>query len=168
MGFYDVNINEVIKDATITEQRTPLTQSWLEVLAAPVRRLKGLFDSFRAASLYEVTHNGQVARMEDVLNDAFDPTDKRIYIDTTLPDEVFIFLVAEDRPEWIAKADEAGTTDYESPMWLFTAEEIAEAPDFTVMVPEAVYDAMPSETRMRALIDKYRVPSKFNYIIETF
>lgn len=166
--YYDIDRERLLHDLQVVRLRTPLHMSWLRALTTPIQDTLDTFNANREANEYTLAHNGQVIKLEAALNDVFDNEERRIYIDTTLPDGVWLYTAVEHRPLWLGTAAEAGAVEYGCPVWLFTDAEIAAAPDFIVYVPSVVYDALPSEVRMRALIDKYRLPSKFNYTIQSF
>ena len=46
----------------------------------PVSYIHTLFNTFRSDRLYRITHNGQVCYLRAVLNDTFDPEERRITI----------------------------------------------------------------------------------------
>lgn len=81
--------------------RSPMAE-WLLALIAPVITLHTLFVAFRASQLEAVGITGQVCRLRTGLNDRFDPSLRRIYIEDQ--DELaplFIFLESENRPVYL-------------------------------------------------------------------
>ena len=53
---------------------------WLVTLLYPSIRLHGEFLQFRDRTLFELGINGQVSKLERMLNDYYDPIERRIYI----------------------------------------------------------------------------------------
>ena len=92
--------------------------------------------------------------------DAFDDALRRIRIvDYPEIEPVWLALRAEDEPVWLALRSETDT------VWLpLRSETWAHGPDFIVQVPTGlVYD----EARLRALVNEYRLASKYYFTIET-
>ncbi len=169
MGIFDINFQRKIKHSLPVRLRKKRHLAWLLTTAAPVIYLYGLFIANREKNNYKLTHNGQVCKLEAVLNDAFDPIDRGIYIsDPDYIDPVYTFLDSEESPVYIDLDAEIGTAviDDPDPAPLYTeAEILVLATCFIVNVPVAVvYD----EDRMRALIDDYRLVGRRNYTIVTF
>ncbi len=167
MGFYDIDIAKVIRHHTPVRLRKTMRLAWLGVLLYGVQRLYDLFMIFRSDRLYRLTHNSQVCYMEAVLNDLFDSVDRRIYIDDgVFIDPEWLYLTTEERPIWLAvDAADVGTV-YDSPTYLYTTDEtIDRAPMFVVKYPLGL---LFDEAKMRALIDRYRLPSRRVYTIESY
>ena len=142
-------------------------QSWLQSLTAPVGQLYDSFSANRNNNIYNLAHNSQVVYLQAVLNDTFDNVSRGIYItDGSIFDPLYTYLVAENQPLWLGLSSEVGSTSYPDPQWLFRNSETTYSGFlFIVMVPSAVvYDVL----RMRALIDKFRLPSKSSYQIVTY
>lgn len=133
--------------------------AWLESLTAPVVRLYRAFLAKRADTLYRLRHTTQVCYVEAVLNDAFDPTERRIRIaDDPVPyDPIDLRLRAEAQPIPLYRRVEA------QPVVLYTGTEILYGGyDFIVRIPTGLtYDG----PRMTALIEYYRPAGKTYYTI---
>lgn len=147
--------------------RKPVTVAWLSALSKPITDMYARFWANRAANTLTLQYNSQVVYLQAVLNNEFDHALRRIYItDGSFADPLYVYLAAETNPLWLGLASEAGTTFYPSPRWLYThAEAIFSMYNFIVHVPA---DVLYDEVRFRALIDKYRLPSKGTYAIVTF
>ncbi len=165
--YYSIDFRALIKMLVPVRLRKPVTLSWLKCLVQPVTDIYNLFVQNRNNNLYLLQHNSQVVYLQAALNDTFDATDRGIYIiDGSIADPLFLFLNAENHPLWLGLNAEEGTTAYPDPQWLYTGAETAyNAFNFLVMVPVAVvYDT----DRMRALIDRYRLPSKGSYMMVSY
>ena len=163
---FDVDFYDLVPKIMKVSWRTPKHIQWLRVLVAPVIWLKGLFDTNRAKNLYYLGHNSQVYSIEAGLNDALDNTDRGIYIsDPEWHDPISVYLVSENKPVWLGLVSEEGSTTYPDPQWLYTgAETEVSGYMFIVWVPTAVtLTSGYSEARVRGIVDKYRLPSKWNY-----
>ena len=167
MTIYDVDFTTLVKQLMPVRLRQSKMVRWLQCLIVPVIELYQYFTANRSNNLYWLGHNGQVVYLQAVLNDIFDPISRRIYIDDGgITDPLFVYLNAETTPLWLGKMSEAGSTWYPDPQWLFTtAETTASGFCFVIKVPTVVvFDTY----RLRALVDKYRLPSKANYSIVLF
>lgn len=167
MSFFDIVYANLVKDTTPTLLRKRKWLAWLNVLVSPIKWQYDAFTAYRNYTLYLLSHTSQVFSIEVVLNDAFDATDRQIYItDEYYADPVWLPLVAELEQVWLA------TDAEDEPVWLPTDEEVAEAETgklFLVMVPVAVSISVGySEDRLRALVNAYRLAGKDNYGVETF
>jgi hypothetical protein len=167
MAYFDVDISTLVRHLLPVRLRKSITLAWLNCLVQPVRELYALFLANRAGNLYVLGHNGQTVYLEAALNDTFDPIARGIFIsDGANADPLFVYLDAEAQPLWLGLVSEEGTTSYPDPQWLYTDPETSvNGYQFIVMVPAGlVYDP----ARMTAMIDKYRLPSKNIYTIETY
>ena len=167
MGVYDIDFDKVVQLETPTRLRKSVRLAWLRVLVWCVKFLYNLFVVFRTDRVYRMAHNSQVCYMEAVLNDAFDSDLRRIYIeDPEYVDPVYVYLPDEELPVWLATDIELPVIDYEAPVPLYVDSEISvSSPQFIVYYPA---DLTIDLDRMRALINKYRLASKANYLILTF
>lgn len=126
--------------------RSPMLE-WLLSLISPVIALHNLFLAFRTRQLENLTITGQVCRLRTGLNDRFDPSLRRIYIeDQEELAPLFIFLESENRPVYL-------------PVFL-----TGSAVEFIVWVP---YDLMGQETAIRQFLNAYKLVTK-RYRIQYF
>ncbi|PQJ09487.1 hypothetical protein CJD36_019805 [Flavipsychrobacter stenotrophus] len=167
MSFWQIVYEDLVKDTTPTLLRKRKWLAWLNVLVSPIKWQYDAFTAYRNYTLYLLSHNGQVVSLQAVLNDAFDPIDRQIYIDDTdFPENIWLALDAELDPVWLPLDGEG------EPVWLATDDEVANAgsgPAFKVRVPVAV-SLLPiySEYRLRGLVDTYRLAGKSIYVVVTF
>ena len=167
MSFFDIDYDTLTTQLLPVRLRNNKMIAWMKCLVAPVRWLYGVFRSNRAGNLYILKHNSQVVYLQAALNDVFDPLSRLIYIDDgPYRDPLFTYLTTEEHPLWLGLSSEAGTTSYPDPQVLYTSGETSLlGMGFIVKVPLAVSFDMH---RMRALINKYRLPGSNNYTIETY
>lgn len=167
MGYYDIEYDTLTVQLIPTRLRKLVMKAWLQCLVAPVKWLYNKFMLNRTANLYDVAHNGQVCKLEAVLNDAFDNTLRRIYIgDGPYIDPVFIYLIPELKEVPIAKISELPVVDYEAPLPLYMISETSvEGVQFVVYYPTGLIFDLP---RMQALINKYRLVGKKYYTIVSY
>lgn len=137
--------------------RGPKLMAWCRSLIAPLKTIYSLFSKNRDNNLYYLKHNSQVCSMQAVLNDRWDAGLRRIKIvDADAIPQTYIYRATETTPLYIYRQSE------NDPVYLYRSSEILVGLDFIVLVPSfIVFDMM----EMRALIDRYRLPSKKNYTI---
>ncbi len=167
MGFFDINYDVLRVQLLPVRLRKNKTKAWLKCLVSPVKWLHNIFRSNKLANTYFLAHSGQVAYLEDALNDVFDPVSRGIYIEDGLyEDPIFTYLVTEVRPVWLGLESEAGSTAFPVPQVLFTdAETSLLGNSFIVRVPSG----MPFDPdRMKALINRYRLAGRCVYGILTY
>ncbi len=167
MGFYNIDFDRFVWQLLPVRRRKAAMFAWLRSLIAPCRDLYTRFLGKRAADLYYVSHNGQVASLEAVLNDWFDNDLRRITITNPVyADPLYLYRKEERKPVSLGKASESAQPYGNKHLWLrselFTLDSVL----FNVNVPNAVtlmagYD----ERKLIALIYKYRVAGKRNYQI---
>lgn len=136
-------------------------EKWLALFDAflsPVVDLLDAFNEFRFQANYKVAHTAQVVHMEKVLNDAFDDTLRRIYIDNvTFSEYIYLWPQADEEPHHLQEID----ADPDNPIFLLQGDEGVLSPDATVWVPIAMQplNAVAEDaflTEMRGLIDYYK------------
>lgn len=80
MQVYNVNWNQLIIWLLPISLRKSKVVSYLVALIKPIQNLFVDFLYFRNQQLYDAEINGQTIKLERVLNDTFDPVERRIYI----------------------------------------------------------------------------------------
>lgn len=125
---------------------------WLRALITPWVALHKSFMAKRAAWRYQLTHTPQVFSLENVLNDTFDPEQRRIYIvDGDYIDAIRFYEPADSRPVHFYEATPE-VRFYEP-----SAFDVLDV-DFVVHIPLSLSAA--EELRFRALLDFYKLPDK--------
>jgi len=161
---YTINWGTLVQWLIPTFLRKPIHYDWLMALAQPVATLHEQFLLFREKSNYKLGHNSQVCSIESMLNDQFDPADRRIKINNGVVREpVWFWEQEENQPVWFYE-DNPAVYFYEPD---YLAEELA---DFTVIVPAGLLTGNATadtqmERLMRSFIDYYKLYSK-NYTIK--
>lgn len=164
MSYYDIDFTKLVKLLLPVRLRQQKMIHWLQCLVQPVKDLYDRFTVNRNNNIYTLAHNSQVVKLQQVLNDVFDTTDRGIYVvDTFIADPLYVFLEAESHPLWLGWSWEAPAPGYTIPSWLYTDAEIAfVAYHFIIKVPTGVTVDM---ARLNALVDKYRLPSRNRYTV---
>jgi len=157
MALFDVDYNVLVKLLIPKQLRNVRMISWLTVLIQPVQYIYNSFMAQRYDNLYILNHSSQVAYIQAVLNDAFDNVLRRIHIiDPAYLDPVYIYLDNELKPDYLYIDTEM------EPQYLYTDKETISNYDFIVQVPSTItYEV----EYMKALINKFRLASKYNYLI---
>ena len=171
MPFFDVDFDLLVWAYLPVRRRLTAWMAWLRALLSPLRGLHILFTSFRTDNLYYLAHNGQVCFLEAVLNDTFDNVSRGIFIsDPVYHDPLFLYRRTELNPLWLGRRSEVGATPYPDPEWFYTDAEVylLTVDTFIVNVPSAITLDTNTISRMKALIDKYRLVSKKNYSIVSY
>ena len=137
--------------------------SWLQVLIAPIKSLHYNFIVKRDLDNYKLKHNGQVCYLRSALNDAFDPSDRRIKItDGNRFTPQYIYTEAEEKPTYLGEMYLRDDSVYEDT-----------GVDFIVLLPLEVWNDYKTQIRIgeyrfydiESVIDFYRLASK-RYKIE--
>lgn len=145
---YNVNYRKLAMMLTPIRMRKAALMSFLYVAVAPVMTLARKFDQYRQDTDYRLAHNGQTCYLRAMLNDYFDPQQRRITI--------------EEVPEL------AGSTLYmrHTERFLFPRMMLvrrgyggANGFDFVVSVPAALRGSI-DEARMRSLVNLYKLVAK--------
>lgn len=83
MGKYDVLFKRLALLLLPTFWRKPLFASLAYAAVSPIQQLHTQFILWKRNTDYRVQHNGQVCHLRAVLNDMFDPVDRRITVTET-------------------------------------------------------------------------------------
>jgi len=149
----------VIHYARLQGERVPVPLrsaqmlAWVKYLCAPVVRLFDKLMVFRTFMLYRLSVTPQVVYLRKMLNDKYDPVQRRIAIEDGIQHEpVYLYLKSEDRPILLKTKAEG------SRLYLFKkGETVGYAPDFIVRLPSGL---RVNRNEMKALIDAYKLAGK--------
>lgn len=134
--------------------------SWLYIILRPITLLNGLFQQFKGSTNYKLNFNGQVIYLEHYLNDLYDTTQRRIYIeDTANIDYNYVYNIAELIPTLMVY-----NSNENIPVYVVNENEVVEQFNFIVNIPNSISF---TEKIIRSQIDYYKVAGK-KYKIETF
>jgi len=153
--WYSINFYKLCFSFLMVNLRKPLELAFYYSAIQPLVALHYDWQAYRDTNLYKLTHNGQVCYLRAALNDAFDISERRIYIDGTggAAKKTFIYTPGEQQPKYLGK------------LWLRNSLEFADnGADFLVYVPKTIAQTLNFE--LRALIDLYRAGGKRYLIIE--
>lgn len=161
-GITDINYNRLTRWLLPVRLRKAKLLAFVTAATWYIKQfLYPAFKTWEAKSWYDLKcQSGQVAHLEFVLNDRFDPILKRIFISGGLaPPPIYIYTEAEELPFYVY-------TDAENePVYLFTEQEYLWGyADFVIHVPNGLPN---EEATLKAVADRYKRDSK-NYLIEYF
>lgn len=154
---YDVNMKRLALLALPTWLRRPLAGALVYAGVGPLGRLLQELRVYRSDTRYRLGHNGQVCKLRGVLNDVFDPEERRIEIEesesagsievtTVWLREAGRWVMVKRRGNGcmiVHREGFGGTSGY----------------DFWVTVPMELRTAK-TEARLRATVNMYKLASK--------
>ena len=157
---FDVDFKKLASLLTPVDFRKLNFMQFVWSMIAPLTELKRDFDKYRKKSLYRITHNGQVILLTKVLNDSFDPEERRIYLaDSFSRDPLYIYTKNEARPvylgeKYIYKKTEFGGIDVDFyaifPLSMKPAQE-ADITDFENLIKGQINTYKQPEKRYKIL-----------------
>lgn len=160
-----INVNRYIINYTrlVTERlpdveiRTDEVIAYCLVLVGPIVSVYNQLIAFRAFLQYKLTITPQVCYLEKMLNDQYDSTERRIYIDDALlVDGLFLFQEGEEQPVFIYTEAEATKPK----TYLYTDGEVSQSlgtNDFVVYYPAGLLFNM---NELVSLVNQYKLASK--------
>lgn len=155
MAKYNFNPFNYVKQAVPSFIRGAKLLSYLKALLAPLNTLIVLFNTYVSNSRYLANFTGQEVYLEHLLNDRFDPVQRRIYIDdgvaAILPP--FVFNKVEQRPVYVYNKVE------NQPLYIYNKTEYGVGNDFIVYVPNAILNTL-TQTQIEATVLLYKLASK--------
>ncbi|MCD8080182.1 MAG: hypothetical protein LUF04_07165 [Bacteroides sp.] len=156
MDKYDVNYKKLALLLLPTFLRKPVIAALAYAATAALNRIHTRFDTLRKDSDFRLLYNGQVCYLRAVLNQYFDPIQRRITItenaDAVNNSQVFMrgldqsqFLPTreQNKPLVINRKGLSGVNSY----------------DFWINLPHELRDEIQPE-RLKAVTDTYRLASK--------
>lgn len=153
--WYKVDFYKLVFNFLMVGLRKPIELAFYYSSVNPLVSLHSTWRAFRLANLYKLETTGQVCYMRRALNDSFDQSDRRIYIDGTGGDarKTYIYTPGEQQTKYLGK------------LWIRNSLEFEDTgADFLVYVPKTIVDLQRFE--IMALLDFYKVASKRYLIIE--
>lgn len=141
---------------------------WLGSMLAGLQTVNGYFAAWAAGVRYALRFNGQVQYLEHVLNDGYDLSLRRIYIDDPAGQQIIVPYIhnriEQQPPRYLFNAADA--VPLLSNIVLKNTAELGTTVDFIVHVPVGIYDPTV-ELGLRKIIEKYRIAGK-RYSFQTF
>lgn len=154
--FYDVNFKRLALLLLPTFRRRPLLAAVAYASVSPLQWLHTRFMLWRRDTDYRLLHNGQVCRLRGLLNDLFDPIERRITVTEEAPNVGNILFYKREmqravrlpvrgsgRTVVLNRRGYGGVSGY----------------DFWVNIPVALLGETDTD-RLRAVVDAYKLASK--------
>lgn len=136
--------------------------AWVESMLTPLQSLHDQFSVWAYDLRYDLSFSGQQIYLEHLLNDVFDASERRIYIDDplgTIQLSEYIFNKVESQPDKILYNKSEGKK-----LIIYNRSEInVSTDDFVIHVPSTVFN----QISMSRIVDKYRQAGKI-YSFQTF
>jgi len=157
MLFYKIDLKRHIATALPSSLRQTglLTFVWSAV--ASLTSLYNKFTIYRIATTYQLSHNGQVCYLRGMLNDSFDNILRRIMVEDagTVIEPARIFWRSEDKTKRIYRRSEGKE-------WIINRRGFGAtgAYDFVIKIPLDLSLSAAELTRMKALVNSYKLVSK--------
>ena len=160
-SIFNIDFGRLVQWNVATFLRTTVRMKWLRVLIKPVEQLYDAFLDFRKEQLYIMSHNSQVVYLRKVLNDKFDPSDRRIQIvNVEVYEPVWYYDTADNKPVYhYDTADNKPVYHYDQ------ADYNQNNTDFIVKLPIAIKPGTPEavaelERKVMYYVDYYKLYSK--------
>lgn len=156
-SIYDVDIKRLFRLLLPMKWRQVGIMAMVETLTSPIAGMPNELRKYKTNCECRMTYNGQVCKLRGLLNDEFDPIQRRITITDAKGDNIskrYLFIYARGMGQQVELPNKV--RERHSPsldMW-----------DFEVNIPVGL---KPQETRIKALINEYKLASKrynINYI----
>jgi hypothetical protein len=137
----------------------------LQVVLSPIQRLWDAYDAYIASTRYDLSFNGQVIYLEHILNDAYDNTQRRIFISDPDPldNAPAILYNLSDSSETAIIYNLSDAQAVQS-LIAFNFVDIQNQYDFILNVPNAL---SAQNLSISKLIDQYKEASR-HYLIVNF
>ena len=148
---YDIDFVRLVRWMQPTFLRKPKWLVLLRVMSYPFSIIHANFLTFRANVLYILSHDSTVYSIENVLNDRFDKTTRRIYLtDGFTKERIYLYTRDEAKPEYL-----------NPDIPLYNRDDYADTGiDFIVWVPTAVPLSAQDNIELTALVNRYKLAGK--------
>ena len=158
--YYDINFNKLIVWLLPSSLRKIRLVAFLRIAVTPFVFVYQNFLRYRKEKLYDLMITSQVCYLELMLNDKYDYTDRRIFIDDGV-EQVALYLYQDEEDHDIFLFTDAENT----PQIFYTDGEIVgESFDFIINVPASISF---SELEMISMVKRKRLPG-MKFKIQTF
>lgn len=154
---YIIGFLTLIKNLLPPKLRQGKMGAFLEALIKPLQTLNDRFNAFVQQTFYNVSFTGQVIYLERILNDRYDDSLRRIYIEDGLQLGLppYLYNKVEQRPLYIFNKSEAATPEF----YINNKSEFFAENDFIVYVPNAILTPA-LEKAIRSLVKIYKIAGK--------
>jgi len=150
--WYQIDFNKLSVAFLPTFLRKPLLSAWVKTFMTAIIKIYDNWLQRRNEDLYKLAHTGQIFSLRKSLNDAFDPTLRRIeLLDGNQHNRIYIYTALEHNPVFL-------------PVTIYSRDDYADTGvDFIVKVPMALYT--PNNYELKAHTNLYKQDIKRYKII---
>jgi hypothetical protein len=146
-GIFVVDFMKLTKLLLPTFLRKPLLFSFLKAGVVPIAAIHQQLLTFRNEKINQMSYNSQVCYLRKMLNDKFDPYQRRIQLgNATQRPPLWIYKEIEDKPVFL------GT------VMINRANTISTSSEFVVYIPISLRDKVNG---ISAWLDYYKLTTKF-------
>lgn len=158
---FNWNIDTWANNETPAEKRFDPLLSVQKVILKPVKYLYALFLPYRAEMLKKLRYNSQQIVLENLLNDMFDNTLRRIRVYTTYDviKPPYVYNKAENQPLYVHNQTEYDADATLPVYYAYNVPELGILYDFVVECAAGSLTAN-QEVRLKAVVNYYRLASK--------
>lgn len=158
---FDWDIDLWAVNETPSEIRKEPWTIFLRALLNPVKYLYALFLPYRAETMKKLRYNSQQIVLENLLNDLFDNTLRRITVTTTydVVKPPYLYQDSENKPLYVFTEAEYIADPTLQRVYLHQVSELGILYDFIVECAAGSLTAN-QETRLKAIVHYYRLASK--------
>lgn len=167
---YNFDIEKLIQQWLPYMLRSPSVTAFLAVLLSPLNPILADFLLFATNTRIELMQNGQVIRLENLLNDTFDNDLRRISITDAAEDFLMIgdtspTMIGDDIPLIIPYGDTDDTVDFvvkvplqDEPFLIGDDAPIIIGDVVPLIIPDAPPDGLIN--RIKRVVQKYKISGK--------
>lgn len=156
-AIYRINVKRLALLTLPLWLRRPLVGALIYSGVAPLGRLLSELRKYRSTTSYRLRYNGQVCKLRGVLNDEFDPEERRIRVDDSerggRVEASMVWKREEGRWVMVSRRGEGAATVHREG---FSGTS---GYDFWVTVPLELRSD-ERETRLRSLVNMYKLAGK--------
>lgn len=156
--YYDINYAQYAMQLLTNNYRTDMVIAIIKAITAPLNEIHTQFDTLRTG--IDFNTYSQVCYMQGLLNDNFDPLERRIRIRNTIIDYDYYLLHKRNKKKPIRLARRGIKPYYWCVRGMLRSQNI----DFEVLLPAGYNLSEEEENKMRNLVNTSRLASK-RYII---
>lgn len=150
--WYKINFLDLLQQFLMTGLRRRMSLSLMSAVFRPLITLHYAWRQHRSSDIYKIDHSGQVCSLRGVLNDRFDPEERRIEINGFVGvSRNYIYTKPENKPQNLGTFYLRNNLEFEDT-----------GADFKVYVPHGIINSQGYE--VRSVIDYYKAGGK-RYII---
>ncbi len=155
---FNWDINNSAQQDMPPQLQKPKHFSWLKALLFPILSLKETFIQYRLDTLKKMHYNGQVIVLENLLNDLYDATLRRIRIVTTydLLAPPYLLQQNENQPLYVFTQAEYTANPLMPKVYLHNESELNSLYDFIVEAAAGSLTAIQI-VRLKGTVNYYRL-----------